>query len=150
MVAAHRTQVRKALWAVWLVVGLMLSGCGRQDPQSALEEAAQRLQEAVVSRQTSKAMDFLHVDFQGGNGMDRQQTRQLMAGTFLRYQKIGLLVMGRECRLDQNFHDRGHCSARVGVTGAQGVIPERAELYRVDTLWQLEGRDWQLLEIRWE
>lgn len=128
----------------------MLMGCGQQDPQNALEQAAQDLQDAIAARQTGKAMERIHAGFQGANGMDRQQTRQMMAGMFLRYQNIGLLVVGRECRLDAGFYDRGHCSARVGVTGAQGLIPERADLYQVETVWQLQGKEWQLVEMRWE
>lgn len=139
----------------WIKVGgilvmMGLAGCGKQDPQSALDEAAQRLEDAISARQTGKAMELLHSDFQGAYGMDRQQARQRLTGTFLRYQKIGLLVVGRECWLDKGFYDRGHCTARVGVTGAQGLIPERAELYRVQTLWQQQGKDWLLREISWE
>ncbi len=127
-----------------------VTGCGQKDPQNALEQAAQDLQDAIAARQTGKAMERIHADFQGASGMDRQQARQMMAGLFLRYQNIGLLVVGRECRLDKGFYDRGHCSARVGVSGAQGLIPERADLYQVETTWQLAGKDWQLREIRWE
>lgn len=137
--------------AVFAMLALMtLLGCSKQDPQNALEQAAQELQDAIAARQTGKAMERIHADFQGANGMDRQQTRQMMTGMFLRYQNIGLLVVGRECQLDKGFYDRGHCSARVGVSGAQGLIPERADLYKVDTTWQLAGKEWQLREIRWE
>lgn len=128
----------------------VLMGCGKKDPQNALEQAAQDLQDAIAARQTGKAMERIHADFQGASGMDRQQARQMMTGLFLRYQNIGLLVVGRECRLDKGFYDRGHCSARVGVTGAQGLIPERADLYQVESTWQLAGKEWQLREIRWE
>lgn len=137
--------------AVFAMLALMtLLGCSKQDPQNALEQAAQELQDAIAARQTGKAMERIHADFQGANGMDRQQTRQMMTGMFLRYQNIGLLVVGRECQLDKGFYDRGHCSARVGVSGAQGLIPERADLYKVDTSWQLAGKEWQLREISWE
>lgn len=127
-----------------------LAGCGQSDPQNALEQAAQDLQDAIAARQTGAAMERIHAEFQGANGMDRQQTRHMMTGMFLRYQNIGLLVVGRECQLDKGFYDRGHCSARVGVSGAQGLIPERAELYQVQTTWQLAGKAWQLRDIRWE
>lgn len=139
--------VKTTLAILALAVGV---GCSKQDPQNALEQAAQELQDAIAARQTGKAMERIHADFQGANGMDRQQTRQIMTGMFLRYQNIGLLVVGRECQLDKGFYDRGHCSARVGVSGAQGLIPERADLYKVDTSWQLAGKEWQLREISWE
>lgn len=129
---------------------LLLTGCSKQDPETALEAAASALEQAIAQRQPKAAMQLLHADFSGSYGLDRQAAHQQMLTLFLRYQNIGVLVVNRQCRLDKGFYDRGQCSARVGISGASGLVPERAELYRVDTTWQLSGKKWLLLEMRWE
>ncbi|MDY0073644.1 MAG: hypothetical protein RBR77_13505 [Thauera sp.] len=140
----------KSRWFSALLLGTLLAGCGKFDSLSALEQAAQQLEEGIAGRKTAAVMELLHADFEGSQGMTRQQARQQMTGMFLRYQNIGLLVVNRHCEQDQGFYDRGHCSAQVGVSGAEGLIPQRAELYTVDTVWQLEGKDWLLREMHWE
>ena len=44
----------------------------------------------------------------------------------------------------------GRVEAQVLVTGAQGLIPERAEPYTVRMEWRLVGGDWKLGDLRWE
>ncbi len=143
------TMKRLAL-LVRLLPLLMLAACSKPDPQTALDTAAIELEQAIAQRQPRAAMRLLHDNFSGSHGMDRQMAHQQMLALFLRYQNIGLLVVNRNCKLDKGFYDRGHCNAQVGVTGAQGLIPERAELYRVSTTWQLQGKDWLLLSMEWE
>lgn len=133
-----------------LALFVLLAACGKQDPASALEAAAIALEQAISERQTGKAAELLHEDFASHSGMDKREARQTMTGMFLRYQNVGLLVVGRDCQLDKGFYDRGHCTARVGISGAQGLIPERAELYQVQTTWQLDGKEWRLLSIQWQ
>lgn len=143
------SRFRILLLPILLLAGL-LPGCGKQDPGSALEAAAMALEQGISQRQPKAVMKLLHQDFTGNQGLDRQAAHQQMLALFLRYQNICVLVVNRQCQLDKGFYDRGHCSARVGISGAQGLIPERAELYRVETVWQLQGKDWQLLRLEWE
>ena len=69
---------------------------------------------------------------------------------FMRFKNIIIVVIIRSCLLDSSYHDRGHCSAQVAVSGAQGLIPERADYYNVKSQWQLDGKDWQLIQLHWD
>lgn len=144
-------QTRNLLLAIGAFFSLaLLSACSKQDPVSALDKAAIELEQAVAQRHPKAVMKLLHQNFQGSHGMDRQTAQQQMLALFLRYQNIKVLVVNRNCELDKGFYDRGECTAQVGVTGAQGLIPERAELYRVSTTWQLQNKRWLLLSMSWE
>ena len=44
----------------------------------------------------------------------------------------------------------GFIESKVVVTGAQGLIPERAEPYTVRSEWRLVDGDWKLSDLRWE
>ena len=144
------TLLSRILLPVTLLLIALLAGCSKQDPESALKAAATALEQGISQRQPKAVMQLLHQDFNGRHGLDRKTAHQQMLALFLRYKNIGVLVVNRQCQLDKGFYDRGHCSARVGISGAQGLIPERAELYRVNSTWQLQGKNWLLLELDWE
>jgi len=149
-----RTGMNKLVkyFKLWLVLVFMLGlvACGSKDPQSALEQAALRLEESIKNKQASSVMQQVHDEFIAQKYYGPQEIRQQMLGLFMRYKNINILVVNRVCQLDKGFYDRGRCTAQVGITGAQGLIPERAEHYQVTSLWQLANKEWQLLQLDWQ
>lgn len=135
---------------VLALVALSLAGCGKTDPRTALDAAVQQLQDNLEARKASAVMDQLHPNFQAGEGMDRGWAQRTMTLMFMRYATIKILAVSRSNRIDSGTSQVGHTEAKVVVTGAQGLIPERAEPYAVRLQWRLEGDDWKLLELHWE
>lgn len=133
-----------------LLGALALSACGKDDPQARLEAAAKALQAAIEARDTGDVMDLLDEHFQGSANLDRAGTRRLLTATFLRYQSIKVIAMSSSHRVDPQTPALGRTEAQVLVTGAQGLVPERAEPYRVKLEWRLVGGDWKLSDMRWE
>ena len=74
--------------------------------------------------------------------MDKKAAQQYMLLLFMRFNNVNILVINRTCQLDNSYRDRGHCSA-------QRLIPERADYYKVNSKWQLNGDDWQLIKLDW-
>lgn len=135
------------------LVGLgaaLLAACGKGDPQARLEAAAKALQAAIEARHTSDVMDLLDEHFQGSGNLDRDGTRRLLTATFLRYQNIQVMAMSSRHRVDPQTPTLGVSEAQVLVTGAQGLVPERAEPYKVRLEWRLVGGDWKLADLRWD
>lgn len=128
----------------------LLVACGKGDPQARLEAAAKALQAAIEARHTGDAMDLLDEHFQGSGNLDRDGTRRLLTATFLRYQNIRVMAMSSSHRVDPQAPTLGVSEAQVLVTGAQGLVPERAEPYKVRLEWRLVGGDWKLSDLRWE
>lgn len=140
---------RRFAWTL-LLVPLLLAGCGRTDPQTALEAAVQALQDNLEAKKSGAVMDQLHPNFQAGEGMDREWAKRTMALIFLRYAHIRIVAVTRSSRIDTGSSQVGHTEAQVVVTGAQGLIPERAEPYAIRLQWRLDGSDWKLIELHWE
>ena len=133
------------------VAAVCLAGCGKaSNPQAALEAAVQRLQDNLEAKKAGDVMDQLHPSFQAGEGMDREWAKRTMTLMFMRYANIKILAVSRSSRIDSGTSQVGHTEAQVVVTGAQGLIPERAEPYAVKLQWRLEGSDWKLTELHWE
>jgi len=101
----------------------------------------------IVSRDV---MDLLDEHFQGSGNLDRDGTRRMLTATFLRFQNIKLIAMSSQARVDPQTPTLGRVEAQVLVTGAQGLIPERAEPYTVRMEWRLVGGDWKLADLRWD
>lgn len=133
----------------WTAAALA-AGCSRPDPEQQLMAAARRLQEAIEARDTGVVMDMLDEHFRGGGELDPASARRLLTATFLRYQNIRVVALAPGARVDPAVPTLGVVESNVVVTGAQGLIPERAEPYRVRTEWRLVGGEWKLSDLRWE
>lgn len=133
-----------------LILSASLLACHVQSPVDALDAAAQRLQDNLSNKRTSAVAQQLDNNFSAQQSMDKKAAQQQMMLLFMRFKNVNILVLNRSCQLDNSYHDRGHCSAQVAVTGAQGLIPERADYYKVNSQWQLEGKEWRLLKLHWD
>ena len=137
----------------WLMAApLWLVACSKpDDPQAALEAAVQRLQAALEAKQTGEVMDMLNGRFRAQNELDADWARSTMTLAFLRFKQVRLIAVNRQSRIDEGSGGRvGRTTAQVLVTGAQGLIPERAEPYVLELVWWREGDDWTLRDLRWQ
>jgi hypothetical protein len=141
---------RRAVLATVLVSAAALAACGKDDPQAKLEAAVRALQAAIEARDTGDVMDLLDEHFQGSGNLDRDGTRRLLTATFLRFQNIKVIAASLNAQVDPQAPTLGRVEAQVLVTGAQGLIPERAEPYAVRMEWRLVGGDWKLGDLRWD
>lgn len=138
-------------WPAALLVALLLSGCGaRNDPQAALEAAVQQLQDALEAKQTGAVMTQLHDDFRAREELDRDWAKRTMTLLFLRHQNVRVIALAKNSWIDAALSNRGHTEAQVGLSGAEGLIPDSARHYSVKLEWWLEGDEWKLARLDWE
>ena len=139
---------RRLLMAGALVA---LAACGQpSDPQAALDAAVQRLQAALEAKDADAVLDLLDPRFRAQDELDREWARKTMALMFLRYAQVKVIAVTRSSRVDAAGARTGRTEAQVLITGAQGLIPERAAPYAVELQWWREGDDWKLRDLRWE
>lgn len=133
-----------------LLAALLLAACGKNDPQAQLEAAVQQLQDNLEAKDTSAVVDQLDAGFAAQDGLDRDWARQTMTLMFLRYASVKVIAVTRKSSIDPTAPQSGLTQAQVLVTGAQGLIPERAAPYEVRLEWRLVSDDWKLTRITWE
>jgi hypothetical protein len=133
-----------------LALALSLSACGKADPQARLEAAVQKLQDNLEAKDTPAVIDQLDAGFQAQDGLDREWARKTMTLMFLRYASVKVIAVTRKSSIDPTAPQNGLTQAQVLVTGAQGLIPERAAPYEVRLEWRLVSDDWKLTRITWE
>lgn len=127
-----------------------LAACSKDDPQAALEAAAQRLQDALEARDSGAVFDMLDPKFRANDEFDRDWARKTMALMFLRYASVKVVAVTQSHRIDPPGSPIGVTEAQIVVTGAQGLIPERAAPYTVQLRWQRDGDDWKLRDLQWD
>ena len=106
------------------------------------------MQQAGEEHRVSALMASVAEDFNGPDGMDHKQLRQYLTVIGLQNQQLGTTLGPLQIDITG---DR----ARVGFTlaasgGASGWLPDRAQVYAVETGWRMEGSDWKLISATWK
>ncbi len=142
---------RRCFLSLSLPCGLpWLTACSKDDPQAALEAAAQQLQDHLEAKDSGAVFDMLDPRFRAKDEFDRDWARKTMALMFLRYANVKVIAVTRSSRIDPPGSPIGVTDAQIVVTGAQGLIPERASPYTVQLRWQRDGKEWKLRDLQWE
>ena len=141
---------RNALLILLVGFSVLLTACSKPDPQKALEAAVQQLQDHLEARDGKAVLAMLDTRFRAQDEFDAEWARKTMALMFLRYANVKVIAVTRSSRIDPPGSSIGITEAQVLVTGAQGLIPERASPYSVQLQWALDGSDWKLRDLRWE
>ena len=133
---------------VSLSVAGLLAGCAGDPPEQAVRHRVEAMQAAIDARDAGAIADLLADDFVGNDGIDRRGARQLAAAVFLRHRDVGAALGPVDVEL------RGDSDAVARFTvlatgGSGGLLPERGQVYRVETGWRLVDGDWKLLNASW-
>lgn len=137
------------------VLAMSLMACERPAPESGIREAIAGIEQALSARDNAGVREHLADDFQGGpgdaaNALDKRSVQRTLAGYFLRYQNIGVVVTAISVEPLAHDPDQAWSEATVLLTGAEGLIPETGRAYSVRGLWQYRDGAWQLAQLSWE
>ncbi len=143
--------IRFQAWPLALFFALLLGGCGGKDvPQAALEAAVQQLQDNIEAKSTAAVLEQLHGDFLARQELDREWAKRTMTLLFLRHKNIKVIALGKNSWIDAAISSKGYTEAQVGLSGAEGLIPDSARHYSVKLEWWLDGSEWKLARLDWE
>ncbi len=143
--------IRVLTWPLALIFALLLAGCGGNDePLAALEAAVQQLQDSIEAKDSGAVMAQLHPDFLARQELDREWAKRTMTLLFLRHKNIQVIALGKNSWIDAAIASKGHTQAQVGLSGAEGLIPDSARHYAVQLEWWLEDDEWKLARLSWE
>ncbi len=137
-----------------VVMMFLLSACGKTPPEEAIGENIDALQLAIQEKDNGAVREHLSGQFRGlgerGTHLDAGNVRQYLAGLFLRYRNINVLVSNTRVTVEEYDPYRATSTSSVVVTGAEGLIPDTARIYQVKGIWALEEGEWKLLEVSWD
>ncbi|QID19216.1 hypothetical protein G3580_17280 [Nitrogeniibacter mangrovi] len=144
-------------WRHGLVIVLLFfcAACTRTPPEEAIRAEVAAIQSALAEHDNGGVRARLAADFQGGSSeaptrLDPAGVRRLLAGYFLRYPHIGVVVTGLTVTPLAHDPTQAWSEASVLLTGAEGLIPETGRIYHVRGLWRQTEGDWRLVRLTWE
>lgn len=106
------------------------------------------MQAAGENHKTAEVMDSVAADFAGPEGMDRRQLNMFLVGVSMQNQKLGTSIGPLDIKI---IGDRATVKFTLGASGgAGGFLPDRAQIYNMETGWRMEGGDWKLISAEWK
>jgi hypothetical protein len=133
-----------------LVALISLHGCKRNTAEEAIRANIAQIETAVEQRDAGEVTGFLADAFLANGQMDRRALHRMMAGYFLRFKNIRVLVSAVEIEINPYDPVRASMSARVAVLGLDGLLPEDGNVYQVTGEWRFDRGDWLLYSFDWE
>jgi len=133
-----------------VVLTLLLAGCGRDDPQAALDAAAQSLQDSIENKDHGELMALIHPDFSANQQLDRDWVRRTATLMFLRHANVRVIALNDQSWIDPSYSDKGYSEAQVALAGAERWLPQRVGHYQVRLEWWREDGEWLLARLNWE
>ena len=140
--------LRRWAWMIGVAALLALNGCARTPPEQALRNTIDELQAAIVQRDAQALQQHLAGDFIGPDGLDHDGARRLAQLLFLRHRDVGASFGPLQIAMHERNATVRFTAALSGGRG--GLLPETAQVYRVETGWRLEGDAWRLTSVHWQ
>lgn len=126
----------------------LLAGCAKAPAEQRLRERIGAMQEAIVARDVSAFMEGVAGDFIGSGNVDRAALQQLVRLQVMRNASIGATLGPMEVVMQG---ERAIVEFDVVLTGGSGgMLPERAQGYRIESGWRDGDDGWQVYHAEWK
>lgn len=137
----------KGLAFTFALFALLAAGCRHEAPEQALRNTISAMAEAAEKHDTDALFDPIAEDFVGSEGMDRSEFRRYVTVMSLRQKSVGVQLGPLDVKM---FGDRATVAFTAALTGGPGWLPDRAQVYEVETGWRMEAGDWKLISAKWK
>ncbi|WP_188109638.1 YybH family protein [Pseudohalioglobus sediminis] len=133
----------------------LLSACSPSaGPETEIRQVIEQMQTALDDRDNAGVRRHIAENFiggpRGGAQLEREDVRKLLAGYFLRYRDIRLLITQLEIEADPGQPELASMRGTAALSGAAQRLPETARLYRFEGRWRRIDGDWQLVRCHWQ
>jgi ketosteroid isomerase-like protein len=133
--------------ALVVLVAVSAGACSRTDPERELRDTIAAMARAVEGREPGAFLDAVADDFTRDSGaFGKQDARRVLAGIYLRNEKIRLAAVVTDVRIDG---DRARARVRVVATGGAGWLPERGQAWEFASAWRRDGGQWKVFNAEW-
>ncbi len=128
-----------------LVLGL--SACRKEPPEQALRNTIAAMETAAEAHETDALFEPIADDFAGSEGMDRQAFRRYVTFMGMRSKSVGVQLGPLDVKL---YDQRATVAFTAALSGGEGLLPSRVQVYDVETGWRLDDGEWKLISAKWK
>ncbi len=130
-----------------LVLALVLPGCRKEPPEQALRNTIAAMEAAAEQHDNDALFESIAEDFSGSEGMDRQAFRRYVTFTGMRSKSVGVQLGPLDVKL---YDQRATVTFTAAISGGEGLLPDRVQVYDLDTGWRLDDGEWKLISAKWQ
>lgn len=129
---------------------VLLLGCGeRLTVEQQIIATLRNMEYAAEEGQHLNFMGYVADTFKGQQGsMDRREFHRFMI--FQINQNRRLQAQFFPIYVTETSEETASAHFKLLVTGGAGILPERGQLFEVETHWLREGSEWELITANWE
>ena len=127
------------------LIGLLIT-CASQSPERQVEHAFRRCVQSVESGDAGAAAGVLSKDFEGPEGMKREEARLFLMGILSR-QKVGITVVSNQLAIRGQQIEQQVSLIFTGRAGG-GLLPDDASRRNFSLRWAKEAGQWKLRELQ--
>lgn len=137
-----------------LALQLLLGGCGEPPAaEQGVRTALENMASALEQRDSGVIGDHLDENFhssgQGHGISNRKDAMRMLLAVFYRHQSISVTLTNIEVTPDGMNRDRASATFNALTTGGDGgLLPATAQLYRVESDWQLSDGEWRMTAMK--
>jgi len=135
---------------VSIVLLLLQQGCGSPPAEQAIRDTIDKIEQGLEDKSSRAVSSHLSESFTIDQRTDKKGARAMLAGYFLRYKTIELVLTNLEVTVNERDPRRASSVSTAVLLGAQNQLPERGQVYKLTAQWQLQGSDWLLVELSWQ
>jgi hypothetical protein len=129
------------------VLAFGIAGCHRAPDEVLIRQAVDTAAQATEQVDASALTGELTDDFDGNSGsMTRQDIGNLLRLARLRGETLHVVLGPVDV---EPRGDRYVANFTVTLTSGGKLFPAQLGVYKVDTAWRREGRDWRCYEASW-
>jgi len=140
-----RKLLENPLFCALLAIGL--AACHRTPDESRVRQGVEAAEQAAEQADASALDALLSDDFSGNNGeMEHRQIVGLLRAARFRGETIHALTGPIEV---EARGERYVARFTVTLTSGGKLLPAQIGVYRVETAWRKEGREWKCYSATW-
>jgi hypothetical protein len=139
--------MRKLFTGLFFVLfGLSLAGCGDSADEANIRSNMQAMREAIQNHDKDGFMKYVAPRYRGQYHGNRPVLERFVIQQLKKHKKIYIYMADTSIEIKDGI-------ARVifyaGTAGGPDQVPERGQLYKVQTNWKQFSGHWQLTNARW-
>ena len=135
------------LYFLIILNSLLLFSCSQEPDIDLLEKRIKELVSVIEHHQQSKIIDYLAKDFLTAANANKAQFLLFARYQLKRNKNISIVLVDKDIIDNKNSFD---VTFRILLLGSNRLLPERGQLYKVDSRWVKESGEWMISRLRWE
>jgi hypothetical protein len=132
-----------------MLILLLAAGCSEKlSVEQQIIATIRNMETAAEDGEHLEFMGFISKSFTAQQGsMNRSEFHRFMIFQINQNRRLQAQIF--PIYVQETGVDRAAANFRILVTGGAGLLPERGQLYEVETHWLSDGSDWELEKADW-